>query len=240
MYREIYMKLIIEGNEYEEKRDQERTARVTRYRNLANLDEDAAIDRDHIDKWALNKVAMESGKNADAVLEELLESARVPRKKRALREAPGDGSKPAKTIADVVHGVEDKLDADAVDADAVDADAGRGTIERALDRALDFNKEQIANGHHNYQNVLLVGEAGTGKTERVKQWAQANGVNLLTKSAATMDDTDIGGALAPSKEGNRAIRLTTDEFDGLSRPNSVLFLDEFNRGSDTVEVPCKN
>lgn len=48
-----------------------------------------------------------------------------------------------------------------------------------------------------------------------------------------MDDTDLGGAIAP--KGDVATRLATTEFDELDEvENSVLFLDEFNRAPKSV------
>lgn len=50
-----------------------------------------------------------------------------------------------------------------------------------------------------------------------------------------MDDTDLGGAISPSGDNKTVTRLASTEFDELaSVPNSVLFLDEFNRANDNV------
>lgn len=51
-----------------------------------------------------------------------------------------------------------------------------------------------------------------------------------------MDDTDLGGALSPDRESGRvAVKLASTEFDELDNvPDSVLFLDEFNRAPRSV------
>lgn len=110
-----------------------------------------------------------------------------------------------------------------------------GQIERELDRALKVNKREIANGGHNFQNVLFVGAAGTGKTARIKAWAKSRGINLVHVLASTMDDTDLGGALSPDNTNGIVQRLASTEFDELGDvENSVLFLDEFNRAYESV------
>lgn len=113
--------------------------------------------------------------------------------------------------------------------------SGKGDIEEVLDRALRVNKREIKYGGNEYVNVLLIGFAGTGKTARTIAWAKKNGINLVSKYAATMDDVDVGGATTPSKDGLTAVKLGTTEFDSLGKvENSVLFLDELNRAPRSV------
>lgn len=110
-----------------------------------------------------------------------------------------------------------------------------GDIEDALDEALDDALYEQASGGKDYPNVLFVGAAGTGKSARIKAWAAKNRINLVTKLASTLDDTDLGGAVAPSEDRLHAVKLRTTEFDTLGDvPRSVLFLDEFNRAPRTV------
>lgn len=115
-----------------------------------------------------------------------------------------------------------------------DVFSGAGDIEEALDDALEANIDEIETGGNNFQNVLFVGEAGTGKTSRIKAWARKNNINLVVKLASTMDETDLQGALAPNMEKLRALRLRTNDFDSLNLPNSVLFLDEWNRAPTNI------
>ena len=123
---------------------------------------------------------------------------------------------------------------DKVLGDDTDVYSGPGDIENALDDALETNMDEIDGGGRNFQNVLFVGEAGTGKTSRIKAWARKNHINLVVKLAATMDETDLQGALAPNMEKLRAVRLRTNDFDALGAPRSVLFLDEWNRAPTNI------
>ena len=53
-----------------------------------------------------------------------------------------------------------------------------------------------------------------------------------------MDDTDLGGAISKGEGEFSAVvqRLASVEFDKLNRPNSVLFLDEYNRAPKSVRT----
>ena len=129
------------------------------------------------------------------------------------------------------------------DAEIVD-EITDGDIERALDKALktSLRQQKIAEkgGDPEYQALLLVGEAGTGKTSRVKDWAKKRGINCIVKLTSTMDDTDMGGAVTADKNHEVAVRLASTEFDGLEAPKSILFLDEYNRGATGVRQTLLN
>ena len=109
-----------------------------------------------------------------------------------------------------------------------------GEIEPILNKALRVNLRNQRNGDRNFLNILFVGEAGTGKTARIKSWARAHNINLVTVKAGELDDTDTGGVIAGNIEHQVAVRLASTEFDQLDKPNSVLFLDEWNRAPSTV------
>ncbi len=155
------------------------------------------------------------------------------------------------TIADTVDGavvktetgvkvkVDDETAEDIEHADKVledpDVYSGDGDIEKALDRSLVVSQRNIKSGRGDYPNLLFIGNAGTGKTGRIKSWARKNKINLVIVSAATMDDTDLGGALAPNLAAGTAQKLASTQFDELGNvQNSVLFLDEWNRAPATV------
>ena len=110
----------------------------------------------------------------------------------------------------------------------------KGDIEKALDSALKANRRANKRGTGEFLSILLVGQAGTGKTARVKQWCKENGLHLVQKNAQTMDIADLGGLYAPNETKTRAINLPNGAFDELDQPNTVLFLDEFNRASSQV------
>ena len=92
-------------------------------------------------------------------------------------------------------------------------------------------------------NILLVGESGTGKTERVEQWAKRNNLNLVTMNTSNIGPEAVSGVPAPDEmdtpEGKRKVAqlLRTTLFDRLNEPNTVLFLDEYNRGRYDVRQP---
>ena len=109
-----------------------------------------------------------------------------------------------------------------------------GDIEKALDLCLRVAREEKETGGHEYVNVLFVGSGGTGKTSRIKAWAEANNINLKEVHTADLDQTDMGGAVAPDKTGTKVTRLSPTEMNSLDQPNSVLFLDEYNRGMDQI------
>lgn len=99
-----------------------------------------------------------------------------------------------------------------------------------IGRKLDFNLK------HNY-NVLLVGEAGFGKTAMIKQCFERNNINWAYFSAATMDPwVDFVGI--PKEKTDEATGITYLE---LIRPKAfafdeveAIFFDEFNRAPAKV------
>ena len=114
----------------------------------------------------------------------------------------------------------------------------KSRIERELDKCLKKARTYQRRGttrKSDFPNLYIVGPAGFGKTEIVTQWAEDNNINLVTKNASSMDATDFGGLKVRSQDDNRyAVRIGTKEFDQLKKPNSVLFLDEFNRARADV------
>lgn len=111
---------------------------------------------------------------------------------------------------------------------------GDGVIEKALNRCLETARRVKAKGSGEYVNVLFIGDGGSGKTSRIKAWARENGIHLKEVHTADLDQTDMGGAVAPDKTGTKVTRLSPTEMDSLAQPNSVLFLDEYNRGIDQI------
>lgn len=132
------------------------------------------------------------------------------------------------TVSDAVDKAEKVLD-------NPDTYSGEGDIEKALDRALRTNKRIIAHGGKDFNNVLFIGAAGTGKTARITAWAKKNNINLVKCLASTMDDTDLGGVIAGDMGNKSALKLASTQFDELgTEKDSVLFLDEWNRAPTTV------
>lgn len=112
--------------------------------------------------------------------------------------------------------------------------AFNGDVESTLDRAYKTALKNKKLGTSNYDNILLVGGQGVGKTARATSWAQRNGINLVYVDAKSLDETDLGGALAPDLKNGKAVKLSTDTLDLLDKPNSVLFLDELNRARPNI------
>lgn len=189
---------------------------VMDYRKYARLQEDEQIDMDNLDDWALRRTCRIHVCSEDQLRDKLTESI--------LTEAEitlGDAAEQAMKDIDNEKVVKSK-----------------GQIQSALDWALDYNQEQHELGKKNFQNLLFIGEAGTGKTSIIRAWAKENNVNLYEVRAAGMDDTDLGGAISKGEGefSNVVQRLASTEFDKLNRPNSVLFLDEYNRAPKSVRT----
>lgn len=196
---------------YKENVDERKAKRIQDYRKFASLSDDEEITEDNIDDWALNRTCRVNNCDKERMKEELTEDVAD-----------------SQTLADAAKAAQD--------IDKTKVVTSKGQIERALDWALDYNEEQNELGERNFQNLLLIGQAGTGKTSIIRKWARDNGVNLYEVRAAGMDDTDLGGAISPSKDYSTVVRLASTEFDALNRPKSVLFLDEYNRAPKSVRT----
>ena len=113
-------------------------------------------------------------------------------------------------------------------------------LDELLERNLEtynINLELIKDGElpdKNFVNLLIVGVGGTGKTSMLEQWAHSRHINLVTKATSIMDEADLNGIPVAAMGDKSATRLGTSEFDSLDEPDSVLFLDEYNRGRATV------
>ena len=110
-------------------------------------------------------------------------------------------------------------------------------VDKVLDRSLKIAKRKQRSGDTgDFPNILLVSDAGFGKTDMVRQWAKKNGINLVQKNLGTMGPEAFGGIVARDADDPRyATRLGTNEMiKALEKPNSVLFLDEYNRSKTEV------
>ncbi len=197
----------IEDNEMENRKQ----ARIKDYKKFAGMKEDDIITEDSMNDWALNRTCRIHNCDKDKLKAELTEDIDKT------------------TIADAAKA------ANEIDA-TISTTESKGQIERILDEALDYNQEQHDLGGRDFQNILFIGEAGTGKSSIIRSWAKKNGINLYEVRAAGMDDTDLGGAITPSGDTKTVVRLASTEFDVLNRPNSVLFLDEYNRAPKSVRT----
>lgn len=101
-----------------------------------------------------------------------------------------------------------------------------------------------SSGTHDGVDLLVTGLPGSGKTGITKQWAKDRGVNLFYLNAK---NDDLGAILngfpvdtvETDEEGNEVHKVTrsfSTALDGLDAPNSVLFLDEFNRAAPKLRA----
>jgi hypothetical protein len=99
-------------------------------------------------------------------------------------------------------------------------------------------------GTHDGVDLLITGLPGSGKTGITKQWAKDRGVNLFYLNAK---NDDLGAILngfpvdtiEKDENGNDVHRVTrsfSKSLDALDKPNSVLFLDEFNRAAPKLRA----
>ena len=140
--------------------------------------------------------------------------------------------------------IKKRLTEDTIDA-AVNAAQSGGTskvegdgheLERLLDEIEEANLDSIYSGTRDFVNLLVVGQSGIGKTDRIKAWAKSKGYNIVTKIASLIDEADLSGIQVASEKDTEARRVPSTDFKGLDVPFSILFLDEFNRARDTTRA----
>ena len=141
----------------------------------------------------------------------------------------------AKAIADEVIEAGDDIGAGAavVIPKVIDSD---NQITRLLQEAFDLAIENQEMGLKENCNILLIGLPGSAKTASVKSWAEslnAKGtkINLVPINAKNNDlEAYINGFTGRDQDNpNRVRQLYSSGLAALDKPNSVLFLDEFNR-----------
>lgn len=141
--------------------------------------------------------------------------------------------KEEKEVEHMIDVLEDKLNFTPI--------ADNHKLYNALDRCLEVAMEGIIYGKpaKSGANLLVVGRAGTGKSEIINRWAEHRNINLVSKSASSFEKGDVRGVVTvmvddDGKPLNKVTQLTNSEFDSLDEPGSVLFLDELNRADPEV------
>lgn len=180
---------------------------VRDYREFANIDESFEITAESIDNWALNEAAVKNNIQTYDLKHVLL--------------------KEEKTIDQAAR----ELEADVAKAQT------DNQVARVLDRALDVAQDMIEDGEtSDFPNVLFVSDAGFGKTDMIVSWAKSRNVNLVPLPLGTTDPATFSGMVARDADDPKyAKRLGTKELvQSLSKPNSVLFLDEYNRSKTEI------
>ena len=113
-----------------------------------------------------------------------------------------------------------------------------------LDDCLANAMANHAAGTHDGVDLLITGLPGSGKTGITKKWAKDRGVKLFYLNAK---NDDLGAILngfpvdtvevdENGKEVHRVVRSFSKSLDALDEPNSVLFLDEFNRAAPKLRA----
>ena len=113
-----------------------------------------------------------------------------------------------------------------------------------LDDCLANAMANHAAGTHDGVDLLITGLPGSGKTGITKQWAKDRGVKLFYLNAK---NDDLGAILngfpvdtiekdKDGKDVHRVTRSFSKSLDALDEPNSVLFLDEFNRAAPKLRA----
>lgn len=87
-------------------------------------------------------------------------------------------------------------------------------------------------------NPLIIGQAGTGKTSVVMKWAKSRNINLVPFDLSTASVEDFGGMPMPDPDHPGLVRhaITSTTWELLSKPNTVLFLDELNRATGRLRA----
>ena len=137
------------------------------YRKLANIDESVQLTEEMLDEFALNAISCKYNIQPYDLKHMILgEAVTIDQAARELE---------AETIA-----AENK-----------------NQVEKVLDRSLKIAKRKAKSGDHgDFPNVLLISDAGFGKTDMVRQWAEKNGINLVQKNLGTMGPEAFGGIIA--------------------------------------------
>jgi hypothetical protein len=140
--------------------------------------------------------------------------------------------KAAKIAAEVKAVADDTgIDTAAIDMPDVGPLGVENDITRVLDMSLAKAKKNKKRGTKSGYNVLVIGLPGSGKTASIMDWAASKGVNLVAVNAKNNDlEAYINGYT--TKRPDDPLKVTqafSDNLAALEEPNSVLFLDEYNR-----------
>ena len=85
--------------------------------------------------------------------------------------------------------------------------------------------------------LAIVGDAGTGKTSIIRQWAKDNGYELNLFLANTASEDDVAGAISPDHTRKLAVSYPLEKLHRSTTTKTVLFLDELNTARREVQDP---
>lgn len=102
--------------------------------------------------------------------------------------------------------------------------------------ALDDCLKQAKKSYGRRINLLVIGRAGFGKSEIVEQWCDANNLNLYKVDTPNKDREFFTGIPArDSDDPRKATVLKMSTFEkNISIPNTVVFMDEYNRAKENI------
>ncbi len=114
-----------------------------------------------------------------------------------------------------------------------------GKIKRNLQRSLDTALDQRELGSkEDFPNLIIYGLAGFGKTAIIKEFCKEHNLNLFECDAKSLDIATVGGIPYPKKDPTTGeitqMPIASKFWDGLNKPNTVLFLDELNRSNGRI------
>lgn len=114
-------------------------------------------------------------------------------------------------------------------------------VEKVLQRALNNAIDSIEDGTTEkgaFPNVLIYGLAGFGKTAKVKDFCRKHNLNIFECDAKSLDIATVGGIPYPVKDSKTGEMtqspIGSRYWDGLNKPNTVLYLDELNRTGPAI------
>lgn len=110
-------------------------------------------------------------------------------------------------------------------------------IEEALDDLLEESEEKRDNGGHgNFPTLLIEGESGIGKTSIVNQWCKRNGFNFFEYDLRQASPESFEGIVDSDPEDPFFLirRISKELLIPLSEPNTIMFLDEYNRARTDI------
>ena len=185
--------------------DSKMKSAIRDYKKFANLEESVKIVE--IDEWALNEAAIKYN---------------IP--KRDLRH--------------LVLGEDVTIDQAAREVEASKEEAHtKSQVEEALDEMLEQVEEMGALGSRsNFPSLLLEGEAGVGKTGIVESWIKENGFNYESLNLSSAKPEMFMGIIDrhPIVDIFVIRKISTELLVKFKKPNTVFFLDEYNRGDKRV------
>lgn len=180
---------------------------VEDYRKFAGLGDDEPINESMIDEWALNEASAKHNVQSYDLKHMILgEDVTID---QAARELEADKS----------------------------AAETKNQVDSVLDRSLQIARDMQEDGDtSDFPNILFESPAGFGKTDMIRDWARKRGINLVERNLGTMGPEVFSGIVArDAKDPDYATRLgVPDLARELQKPNSVLFLDEYNRSKTEI------